>query len=193
MRYRLIGSCALALASLAARAHAHDPGMSVVTISEHGDELALLLVAADMDLPAHRRAGSAACDAGGVLQLWIGSQPVELRASCSIAEPGHTAFEGRIALARSGQLAIAVPLLRELARGHETFVRLLDAAGQPRAQRMLTSPDRQALASVTAPPVASAETNWLWRTLAAAVLALLVLALDALRRRGFRTVLAGRR
>ncbi|HMI91021.1 MAG TPA: hypothetical protein VK509_06635 [Polyangiales bacterium] len=192
MRYRLIGSCLLVLAALAAlcaRAHAHDPGMSIVTLSEHDGELAFHVVAADVDLPAQRRAAAAPCHAQGVLALWIDAQPLELEASCRAAEPGHTAFEGRIALERSGQLAISIPLLRELARGHETFVRLLDSAGNARAQRMLAGPDRQPLARVTGSAPTSAA-SWLWRTLAVVVLATLVLALDAARKRSRRVAQA---
>jgi len=196
MRYRLIGSSVVALAALAAlvaRASAHDPGMSIVTLSEHAGELTFNVVAADADLPALRRAGADRCNADDVIALWVDAQPLELEARCRAAEPGHTAFEGRFALERSGQLAIALPVLRELPRGHETFVRLLDAAGKTRAQRMLSHPDRQALAAVTAPP-ATTDASWLWRALGVVLLASLVLGLDAaLRRSGFQARLLRKR
>jgi hypothetical protein len=183
VRYRLIRLCvcALSLAAFAGSARAHDPGMSIVTLSEHGGTLAFQLVAADSDLPAERRASSAHCDTRGVLALWLDGRPLPVAATCRAAEHAHTAFEGNVTLEGGGQLAIGLPLLHELPRGHETFVRLLDAAGKTRTQRMVADAERHPLAPVAAPAPAPAH-GWLPKTLAIALLALLILALDAVLR-----------
>jgi hypothetical protein len=192
MPYQPIGSSAAGslaalawLLSLATSARAHDPGMSIATLAERGGELAFELEVADADLPEARRANASRCNADGVLALWLDAQPLAVAASCRAgAEPDHTAFVGNFTLERGGQLSVAVPLLHELPRGHETFVRLLDATGQPRAQRMLSGTQREVLAVITVP--ARPRRAWLLKSLAAAVLAVVVLLAATRDRRSVR-------
>jgi hypothetical protein len=179
MRYLLMRSCVLVLAlalGVVPPARAHDPGMSIATLSEDAGVITFRLSIKDGDLPPERRASAQHCRAEDVLALWVDDRPVALEVACRVGEPGHTSFEGTAELLSSGRLSVAIPLLRELPRGHATFVRLLDAAGNTRAQQMLASSQPHPLTPVAAAPAERDRSPaWLALTGAAALVVLLVL------------------
>jgi hypothetical protein len=158
----------------AARAvHAHDPGLSSMTLTQHDARGAFELVVENSALPAARRAQSRACDASGVVALQLDDRALAIAAECSAHDAEHTAYAGTFALPHAGRLTVAVPLLAELPRGHRSFARVQGRDGRVIAERMLDrAADRLSL-SVTVP--ARGHRQWaVFASLGAAAIGLLL-------------------
>jgi hypothetical protein len=153
--------------------HAHDPGLSTITLTQHERSGAFELVVENTALPAARRAQSNACDASGVVALQLDAKALAIAAECKAHDADHTAYAGTFALPHAGQLTVAVPLLAELPRGHRSFARVRGRDGRVIAERMLArAADRLSL-SVTAP--AGGRREWaLFAGISAAAIGLLL-------------------
>lgn len=127
----------LLLLAHAPAARAHDPGLSSITLLQLPGGGRYSLLVNDADLPDGRRANHEAC-AHGVLQLAQAGEPLAIEhARCRQHDPKHTAFEGDFAIAGAGPLRVELLLLRELPRGHRSYLRVIDPSGQVIAQRVL--------------------------------------------------------
>lgn len=178
---------ALALLT-AARAHAHDPGLSSATLREDARGGRFSIVAHDTDLPEARRARARSCAAPGVLALRSGEREIAVTTRCHAHDAGHTEFEVRFEAPADRALTLELTLLAELARGHRSFLRVLDASGRPRAQYVLSREHP----TVELPPRASKEPHGAagpfgygrWLPAAGAGVGLMLLVRRALLHRG---------
>ncbi|HEY6879506.1 MAG TPA: HupE/UreJ family protein [Polyangiales bacterium] len=135
----------------AARAFAHDPGLSMLTVAAERGQLVFRLVVRTVDLPLTRRGDRPGCSGAGVLANVQRADAPALAAHCRAVDAEHTAFEGTLPPDRGGT-ELSIALLSELPRGHRTFARVLDTAGRTKSERMLTR-DHAPLAIEHAPPV----------------------------------------
>jgi len=129
---------ALLLTSLATgRARAHDPGLSSLTIEPVAEGLSLRLVVRSADLTLAGRTGGDGCLGSGVLAELDAPALQAVSMECRALDDAHTVFEGMLLGPSDTPRALSLTLLDTLARGHRTFVRVLDEAGEVHATRML--------------------------------------------------------
>jgi hydrogenase/urease accessory protein HupE len=134
---RTLTIVSLALAPTA-RALAHDPGLSSITLRRLSQHVEFSVVVNHADLAAERRATAPRCNAQGVLVVSLDGRAVPVVGRCRLQDERHTAFEGTFSLPHEGEIALQLGLFDELPRGHRSFARLLDAQDAPIAQHMLT-------------------------------------------------------
>lgn len=124
----------LVMLLISARAYAHDPGLSSVTLQRDGHSFSYRVLVNNADLSERHKTTCAAQD---VLQIAWNASAVDIAPQCRSHGPTHTIFEGRFELQGTGELTLRLPLLAELPRGHRSFARILDEGGQVIAQRLL--------------------------------------------------------
>lgn len=134
---RTLTVVALTLAP-AARALAHDPGLSSITLRRSTQHVEFSVVVNHADLAPERRATAPHCNARGVLAVSLDGRAAPIVGHCRLQDARHTAFEGTFSLPHEGEIALQFSLFDELPRGHHSFARLLDAQDAPIAQHMLT-------------------------------------------------------
>lgn len=143
--------------ALATSAHAHDPGLSSLTVRSSEGGVTFLLLVDDAALSPRRRGTH--CAAEGVLAGSIAGRAVPVRVSCRAAEAQHTAFEGSLEVPRAGELTLTLALLQELPRGHRSYLRMQDVEGHTESDRMLARGSEAVALQVSA--ARSADFFWL--------------------------------
>lgn len=120
-------------------ARAHDPGMSAlsVTLGAAGRVAVVQLIVSDVDLLPQRRAHGGGCDTTGVLSFALASRALTPGVRCSAHGTDHTRFEATLSLPGPGALDVALPVLRELPRGHRCFARIVKAGSTLRREQIL--------------------------------------------------------
>lgn len=135
-RWTVLMLCIIGVLGAQTRARAHDPGLSMLTVRHGEAEVRYRLLVDDAALPTDSR--SDGCDPHGTIELSLSGQRLSVVETCRRADAQHTAFEGHAEVLLGGELKVSLALLRRLPRGHRSYLRVVDAAGQLEFDRMLS-------------------------------------------------------
>ena len=138
MHYNAAISCILLLLFFpCAAVHAHDPGLSTLSLRRSASAFDYRWLVADADLPPARRAATAGCDASRIITVRIAGRSLPATGACRVHDAQHTLFAGSLQLQPGTELSVDLELLAELPRGHVSFTELLSERGERVQQQLL--------------------------------------------------------